>query len=389
MTALMIHPIEEVLADFRQGKMVVLVDEEDRENEGDLLMAAECVTADHINFMASHARGLICLTLTEERCRQLDLALMVSRNNARFSTNFTVSIEAAEGVTTGISAQDRAITVRAAVKRNARPEDLVTPGHIFPVKAQPGGVLTRAGHTEAGVDLARLSGFEPASVICEILRKDGTMARLPDLLEFAREHGLKVGTIADLIKFRLRYDPTLSRVRSESLELEQGPFEALVYHDMAEGGTHLALIHGPVDPKQPVPVRIQVHRGLLDTVLEASMPPRSWGVRSVLEAIVDHGSGVLILLAYSEGVDELASRIRMRTPRSPESRRPLEETHRHVPEDLRMIGAGSQILADLGLHRVLSLGREWRTFGLSGFDLEVVEYLPDRPALDSWKSSHA
>ncbi len=389
METIQVDHIEDVLTDYRQGKMVILVDEADRENEGDLLMAAECVTADHVNFMASHARGLICLTLTEERCRQLDLELMVSRNNARFSTNFTVSIEAAEGVTTGISAQDRAITVRAAVKRNARPEDLVTPGHIFPIKAQPGGVLTRAGHTEAGVDLARLCGFEPASVICEILRDDGTMARLPDLVAFARQHGLRIGTIADLIKFRLRNDPTLERVESHSLDLEQGGFEAVVYHDVAEGGTHLALTHGDIDSERPVPVRIQVHRGLLDTILEAGAP-ESWSIRSALEAIVEHGAGVLVLLAYYESADELSSRIHVRTNRERKGKpRHGADDHRRHPGDLRMVGAGSQILADLGLHKVLSLGREWRTFGLSGFGLEVVEYLPDREALDSWKQSNA
>ena len=389
METIQVDQIEDVLTDYRQGKMVILVDEADRENEGDLLMAAECVTADHVNFMASHARGLICLTLTEERCRQLDLELMVSRNNARFSTNFTVSIEAAEGVTTGISAQDRAITVRAAVKRNARPEDLVTPGHIFPIKAQPGGVLTRAGHTEAGVDLARLCGFEPASVICEILRDDGTMARLPDLVAFARQHDLRIGTIADLIKFRLRNDPTLERVESHSLDLEQGGFEAVVYHDVAEGGTHLALTHGDIDPERPVPVRIQVHRGLLDTILEAGAP-ESWSIRSALEAIVEHGTGVLVLLEYYESADELSSRIHVRTNRERQGTpRPATDDHRRHPGDLRMVGAGSQILADLGLHKVLSLGREWRTFGLSGFGLEVVEYLPDRESLDSWKQSNA
>lgn len=389
MQALEVHPIEEVLADYRQGRMVILVDDEDRENEGDLLMAAECVTADHINFMAAHGRGLICLTLTEERCRQLDLPLMVSRNNARFSTNFTVSIEAAEGVTTGISAQDRAITVRAAVKRNAGPGDLVTPGHIFPIKAQPGGVLTRAGHTEAGVDLARLSGYEPASVICEILREDGTMARLPDLLEFARQHDLRIGTIADLIKFRLRHDPTLECIEAHTLTLDQGKFDARVYHDLAEGGTHLALVHGSLDPDTAVPVRVQVHRGLLDSVLEAGSP-ESWSIRSALEAIVEHGAGALVLLAYHESAGELSTRIHARNGRQrQEPPGDHGDETRHHPRDLRMVGAGSQILADLGLHKVLSLGREWRTFGLSGFGLEVVEYLPDREALETWKNSHA
>ncbi len=384
-----VDSIDDVLADYRQGRMVILVDDEDRENEGDLLMAAECVTADHVNFMASHGRGLICLTLTEERCRQLDLPLMVSRNNARFSTNFTVSIEAADGVTTGISAQDRAITVRAAVKRNARPDDLVTPGHIFPIKAQPGGVLTRAGHTEAGVDLARLSGFEPASVICEILREDGTMARLPDLVEFARQHDLRIGTIADLIKYRLRHDPTLERIDNRPLRLDQGEFNALTYHDVAEGGTHLALTYGRLTPGEPVPVRVQVHRGLLDSVLDAGAP-ESWSIGSALSAIVDHGAGALILLAYHEEAHELASRIQLRGgPSRAETERAPEDPAKHSPGDLRMLGAGSQIIADLGLDKILSLGREWRTFGLSGFGLEVVEYLPDRQALESWKQNHA
>jgi 3,4-dihydroxy 2-butanone 4-phosphate synthase/GTP cyclohydrolase II len=384
-----VHSIEEVLSDFRQGKMVILVDDEDRENEGDLVMAAEAVTADHINFMASHGRGLICLTLTEERCQQLELPLMVSRNNARFSTNFTVSIEAAEGVTTGISAQDRAITVRAAVKRNAGPGDLVTPGHIFPIKAQPGGVLTRAGHTEAGVDLARLSGFEPASVICEILREDGTMARLPDLLTFARQHELKIGTIADLIKYRLRHEPTLERVDSRPLDLEQGRFEALVYHDVAEGGTHLALTYGNLQPGSPVPVRVQVHRGLLDSVLEAG-DAESWSIASALDAIAGYGSGALVLLAYHEEAGELASRIQIRGERKRSaSKRKDSGDPDGSPRNLRMLGAGSQILADLGLDKILSLGREWRTFGLSGFGLEVVEYLPDRQALESWANPSA
>ena len=387
--SLTVHSIEEVLADYRQGRMVILVDDEDRENEGDLVMAAEAVTADNINFMASHARGLICLTLTEERCQQLELPLMVSRNNARFSTNFTVSIEAAEGVTTGISAQDRAITVRAAVKRNAGPDDLVTPGHIFPIKAQPGGVLTRAGHTEAGVDLARLSGFEPASVICEILREDGTMARLPDLIGFARQHELKIGTIADLIKFRLRHDPTLERVDVQPLVLEQGRFEALVYHDVAEGGTHLALTHGSLSPGKPVPVRVQVHRGLLDSVLDAGAP-ESWSIGSALESIVEFGAGALVLLAYHEEAGELASRIQLRDERKrPDMPRSPVDDANGSPRNLRMLGAGSQILADLGLDQILSLGREWRTFGLSGFGLEVVEYLPDRRALETWTKEHA
>lgn len=386
--SLQVNKIEDVLADYRQGKMVILVDDEDRENEGDLLVAAECVSDDQINFMASHGRGLICLTLTEERCRQLDLPLMVSRNNARFSTNFTVSIEAAEGVTTGISAQDRAITIRTAVKRNACPDDIVTPGHIFPIKSQPGGVLTRAGHTEAGVDMARLCGYEPASVICEILKPDGTMARLPDLLEFGKAHNIKIGTIADLISFRLRNDPTVKRMAEHQLQLAQGSFRSVVYLDEMEGGVHMALIHGDIDPAKPVAVRVHVHHGLLDTVLSADQP-NSWDLDTALASIVDHGSGIVVLLAYHESVEELASRMDMRNnPRRQTTQSGEQDAEEQNPGNLRMLGAGGQILADLGVQRLIALGRERRTFGLSGFGLEVVEYIADQQSLKNWESSH-
>lgn len=384
-----VNAIEEVLSDFRQGKMVILVDDEDRENEGDLLVAAECVTDDHINFMAAQGRGLICLTLTEERCQQLDLPLMVSRNSARFSTNFTVSIEAAEGVTTGISAQDRAITIRAAVKRNAIPEDIVTPGHIFPIKAQPGGVLTRAGHTEAGVDLARLSGYEPASVICEILKQDGTMARLPDLLQFAAQHDIKIGTIADLISYRLQNDPTVKRVAEDQIVLEKHSFRSIIYHDEMEGGVHMALVYGKIDSTRPVPVRVHVHRGLLDIVMHAN-EAESWDINTALSSIVELNAGVLVLLAYHESAEELASRIDLRNnPRRHASGIDSDSSKRQQnPGNLRMLGAGGQILADLGVQQLLVLGREKRTFGLSGFGLEVVEYIEDQQSLKIWEKNH-
>ncbi|HEY4541734.1 MAG TPA: 3,4-dihydroxy-2-butanone-4-phosphate synthase, partial [Noviherbaspirillum sp.] len=230
---------EEIVAEMRAGRMVILVDEEDRENEGDLVLAAEFVTPEAINFMAKFGRGLICLTLTEERCRQLDLAMMTSRNGTAFGTNFTVSIEAAEGVTTGISAADRARTVQAAVARHAKPSDIVQPGHIFPLKAQPGGVLMRAGHTEAGCDLAALAGLTPAAVICEILKDDGTMARLPDLIEFAQEHGLKIGTIADLIQYRSRNESIVERIGERTMQTSNGSFHAIAYRDKPSGGAHL------------------------------------------------------------------------------------------------------------------------------------------------------
>ncbi len=363
--------IEDVLAEYRQGRMVIMVDDADRENEGDLLIAAECITADHINFMATEGRGLICLTLTDERCKQLDLPLMVSRNNARFSTNFTVSIEAADGVTTGISAQDRATTVRAAVKRNATPDDIVIPGHIFPIQAQPGGVLTRAGHTEAGVDLSRLCGFEPASVICEILKPDGTMARLPDLIEYADHHGLLIGTIADLIRYRMQHDPTVERVAESQISLSQGSFKSYTYKDTVEGGVHMALVVGEIDRQTPLPVRVHVHRGLLDVVTQTERP-YAWSVDEMLQAIMRRGNGVMVMLSYNEAAEELSERIhRLNTP-------PTEKTAKHISVDngdLRLLGAGSQILADLGVGKMLALGKEKRTHGLSGFGLEIVEYI--------------
>lgn len=379
------NKIEEVLEDYRQGKMVIMVDDEDRENEGDLLIAAECITDDHINFMASKGRGLICLALTEERCNQLDLPLMVARNSARFATNFTVSIEAASGVTTGISAQDRAITVKAAVNPDAQPNDLVTPGHIFPIKAQSGGVLTRAGHTEASVDMARLSGFEPASVICEILKDDGSMARLPDLVEYRKKYNLKMATIADLISYRLKNDPTLKRVSTEILQLKSGQFQSCVYHDVAEGGIHLALIKGKIDPNDVVAVRVHVHRGLLDAVLDAT--PRSWSLENALQAISTQASGVVVILSYNESADELVSRIKLNSDpkRKPSGKKAKPDDD---PGNLRMLGAGGQILADIGLTKILALGRRKKAHGLSGFGLEIVDYIETPQQLLQWNKDN-
>lgn len=377
----MVHAIEDVLEDYRLGKMVVLVDDQDRENEGDLLVAAEVATDQHINFMASKGRGLICLALTEERCNQLDLPLMVSRNNARFSTNFTVSIEASQGVTTGISAQDRAKTIQAAVAPDAGPADLVTPGHVFPIKAQSGGVLTRAGHTEAGVDMARLCGYEPASVICEVLKQDGTMARLPDLSDFAGREGLKIGTIADLIRYRLEHDPTLVRVSEQYLQLAAGRFRAFIYRDCVEGGTHMALVKGELSPDVVHPVRVHVHRGLLDVVLNP-FSPWSWTLETALSAISAEPSGVVVILSYNESVDELVGRIGM----DPDGamKRELDAEMSDEPENLRMLGAGGQILANLGLRRIVALGRAKKAHGLSGFGLEIIDYIENPKQLMEW-----
>src|SRR5690554_6045339 len=263
-----ISPVSEIVAELRAGRLVILVDEEDRENEGDLVMAAEYVTPEAINFMVTHARGLVCLTLTEDRCRQLDLPLMASRNGARFGTNFTMSIEAAEGVETGISAADRARTIQTAVARDAKPADLVQPGHIFPVQAVPGGVLVRAGHTEAGCDLTAMAGLTPAAVICEILNPDGTMARLPDLLVFARKHGLKIGTIADLIQYRSEHESMIQRLAERAVSTPWGEFRLVAYKDLASHAPHLALVHGEIQPDAETLVRVHEPTSVLDLLAE-------------------------------------------------------------------------------------------------------------------------
>ena len=363
---LRVSPIEEILEDYRNGKMVILVDDEDRENEGDLVIAAGCVTADHINFMASHGRGLICLTLTDERCQRLNLPLMVRDNDSRYSTNFTVSIEAARGVTTGISAADRATTILSAVSENATADDIVTPGHVFPVMAQPGGVLTRAGHTEAGVDLARMCGFEPASVICEILNPDGTMARLPDLVEFGNKHQIRIGAIADLIRYRLKNEPTVWRVSENLIETRHGQFRAVVYEDAELRHVHLALVSGNMKTDQPTLVRVQSHRGVYDMLAEARDSGR-WTVDAALQQIAAKGHGVLVLLAYAEDAATLERRLRGESSDDGEGR------------ELRMLGAGSQILADLNVGDVIVMGTPRRTHALSGFGLTVIEYLSYPP----------
>lgn len=385
---LIVNTIEDVLEDYRQGKMVIMVDDQNRENEGDLMMAAECVTDDHVNFMASKGRGLICLTLTEQRCNQLELPLMVSRNSARFSTNFTVSIESATDVTTGISAQDRATTIKAAVNPEVVPDDLVTPGHIFPIKAQAGGVLTRAGHTEAGVDMARLCGFEPASAICEILKDDGTMARLPDLVEFGKNNNLKIGTIADLISYRMNNDPTVERISEEFLQLKSGRFLSCVYRDVAEGGTHLALIKGDIDSNSVVPVRVHVHRGVFDAVMNP-VSSWSWTLENSLEAIAELPAGIVIMLSYNESADALVSRIGLnRGTQGKNGKKRKEKAETNDPENLRMLGAGGQILANLGVTKVLALGREKKAHGLSGFGLEIIDYINDPEELQNWMSKN-
>ena len=359
-----ISPIAEIVAELKAGRMVVVVDDEDRENEGDLLMAAEFATPEAINFMARFGRGLICLTLTEERCRQLNLPLMVSSNGTKHGTNFTVSIEAAEGVTTGISAADRARTVLTAVAPGASPQDIVQPGHIFPLMAQPGGVLIRAGHTEAGCDLAALAGAMPAAVICEILKDDGSMARLPDLVAFAREHQLKVGTIADLIHYRSRNESLVARASERTITTAHGAFHAIAYVDRAGGGAHLALMRGSLRADEETLVRVHEPLSVLD-LLDVGGGTHSWSVDAALRTIAAHGSGVVVLL----NTGETAQAVLAKLDELNAGARPK------VKMDLRTYGIGAQILRDLGVGRMKLLANPRKMPSMTGFDLEVTGYL--------------
>lgn len=362
-------PVPEIVEDLRQGRMVIIVDDEDRENEGDLLMAASRVRPEDINFMARFGRGLICLTLTRARCQQLRLPLMVGDTDRQQSTNFTLSIEAAEGVTTGISAQDRARTVRVAVSQDAAPEDIRQPGHIFPLMAQSGGVLTRAGHTEAGCDLARLAGFEPAAVIVEILNEDGTMARRPQLEAFAREHGLKIGTIADLIRYRLEHEEAVERLAEHAVETEFGPFRLIAYEDHVSRHVHVALVKGDLARPEPPLVRVHVQDTLGDVVGVRS-PELGWPLRSAMKQIASAGHGVVVLLHYGESPRELLAAVRS-LGRVPGAERPPPAGG----QILRSYGTGAQILRDLGVHRMRVLSAPKQMHGLSAFGLEVVEYV--------------
>lgn len=362
-------PIPELLEEIRAGRMVVIVDDEDRENEGDLMMAATKVRPEHINFMARYARGLICLTLTRARCEQLRLPLMVNSTDERRTTNFTVSIEAAEGVTTGISAHDRARTIRAAVAPNARPEDLSQPGHIFPLMAQPGGVLTRAGHTEAGCDLTRLAGLEPAAVIVEILNEDGTMARRDELLEFARHHGLRIGTIADLIKYRLEKEESVEAIAELEVETEFGPFRMVCFEDHVNRTVHLALVRGEIDPETPTLVRVHRQETLSD-VIGVRDERLGWPLRDTMRRVAEHGSGVVVVLRQEESARDL-----MRVVRSLGEPADESAVRRERAMDLRTIGTGAQVLRALGVRRMRVLSAPKHMHGLSGFGLEVVEYV--------------
>ncbi|KAA0011913.1 3,4-dihydroxy-2-butanone-4-phosphate synthase [Billgrantia pellis] len=356
--------VEDIVEDIRQGRMVILLDDEDRENEGDLVMAAGHVTPDAINFMATHARGLICLTLSGARCDQLGLWPMVENNGSGFATAFTVSIEAREGVTTGISAADRAATVKAAVAPNAQPRDLVQPGHVFPLRAHDGGVLSRAGHTEAGCDLARLAGLEPAAVIVEIMNDDGSMARRPELESFARRHELRIGTIADLIQYRLATEKTVLPTGQEPLQTVHGEFTLHTYEDTISGEAHLALTMGEMEAGMPTLVRVHVMDPLRDLVGAEYQGPRAWSLWSSLEAVAAEHHGVVVILASHESSQSLLTRAtRLNKPRNDSS----------SPRHYSSTGTGSQILADLGVGKLRLMGAPLNYKGLAGFELEVVE----------------
>ncbi|MEY4537475.1 MAG: 3,4-dihydroxy-2-butanone-4-phosphate synthase [Pseudomonadota bacterium] len=367
LTPVKISPVEDIIADMAAGKIVILVDEEDRENEGDLVLASDFVTADAINFMAKFGRGLICLTLTKERCERLQLPPMATRNGGKYSTAFTVSIEAAEGVTTGISAADRAITVRAAVAKNATAQDLVQPGHIFPLQAVDGGVLMRAGHTEAGCDLAQLAGCSPSAVICEIMKDDGTMARLPDLQLFAAEHGLKIGTIADLIEHRSRNESLIQKVGTRTLHTVYGEFTAHAFQDKPSSGVHLALVKGGWQPQDTVLARVHEPLSVID-LLDQGRTMHSWSLDESLKRINDEGRGVIVLLNCGEDAGQLLAQFEgtARPAQAPERGR----------MDLRTYGIGTQILRDCGVKKMTLLGNPRPMPSMVGYGIEVIGYLP-------------
>lgn len=364
---------KEIIEDIRQGKMVILMDDEDRENEGDLIMAAEHVTPEAINFMVTHARGLVCLPMTLERCETLNLPMMVKNNGAQFATNFTVSIEAAEGVTTGISAADRARTVLAAVDKEATAADIVQPGHIFPLVAKEGGVLSRAGHTEAGVDLARLAGCEPAGVIVEILNEDGTMARRPELEKFAEKHDLKIGTIADLIEYRNLHETTIEQVSQCKLPTEFGEFELFTFRDAIDSQLHFALRKGEVSPEKPTMVRVHLRNTFSDVLCSDRAVERTMGLPAAMQRISEEGSGVLVILGRQESDAELLSMVKQFEAED-KGDVPTKAKWRGTS---RTVGIGCQILKTLGVQKMRLLSRPKKYHALSGYGLEVVETIFD------------
>ncbi len=365
-----LNTTEEIIEDIRQGKMVIIMDDEDRENEGDLLMAATAVTADDVNFMARYGRGLICLTLTQQRCEQLNLSLMIHGTDVLESTNFTMSIEAAEGVTTGISAADRAVTIAAAVKPDATAKDIVQPGHIFPLMAQLGGVLTRAGHTEAGCDLAGLAGLDPSAMIVEILNEDGTMSRRPDLEKFAEEHNLKIGTIEDLISYRLKNEKTVERIAECDFPSDYGNFRLIAYRNSLDALTHYALLNAKngIDSDEPVMVRVHMKNALSDAF--GSQDSKAWPLQDALKQVAQAEQGVVVVLSLP---DEDASILQWMAEHADTAQDNIVKTKQ--PSDIRTDGAGAQILMDLGVKKMKLMTAPKVIHGLAGFGLEVVDYL--------------
>jgi 3,4-dihydroxy 2-butanone 4-phosphate synthase/GTP cyclohydrolase II len=361
-----VSPIPEIVDELKAGRIVVLVDDEDRENEGDLVFAAEFVTPDKINFLAKHGRGLVCMPITAAHAERLNLAPMTARNRSVHGTNFTMSIEAAEGVATGISAADRAHTIRVASRADAKASDIVNPGHVFPLIAQPGGVLMRAGHTEACCDLVALAGLGSAAVLCEIMNDDGTMARMPDLVTFAAKHGLKIGTIADLIQYRSRTEKLVERIAERPLATQAGPFRLVVYRDKLTDATHLALVRGPISPDTETLVRVHEPLSVMD-LLDAHSASHSWSIPEALDAIAAAGRGVVVLLHRPESAEELRKRAMTAEPPAPPKM------------DLRNYGIGAQILRDPNVGRMRLLAKPRKMPSMAGFDLEVVGYAEQPP----------
>ncbi|SAL21631.1 bifunctional 3,4-dihydroxy-2-butanone 4-phosphate synthase/GTP cyclohydrolase II-like protein [Caballeronia arvi] len=359
----------EIIAELKAGRMVILVDEEDRENEGDLVIAAEFVTPEAINFMAKYGRGLVCLTLTQDRCKQLNLPLMTHRNGTQYGTAFTVSIEAAEGVTTGISAADRAKTIAAAVAHDARAEDIVQPGHVFPIMAQPGGVLVRAGHTEAGCDFTALAGLTPAAVICEIIKDDGEMARLPDLIEFSQQHGIKIGTIADLIHYRSRTESIIEKVCERTMQTAHGPFRAVLYRDDPTHSPHIALVRGMPHPDRETPVRVHEPLSVLD-LLEIDVSTHSWTIDAAMKEIAARDLGAIVMLNCGDTKEHLVDVFR-----AFEQKDKAAELKRR-PIDFKTYGIGAQILRDLGVGKMQVLANPRKLGSMSGYGLEVTGFVP-------------
>lgn len=361
---------QEIIDELRAGRMVILVDDEDRENEGDMMIAADFVTPEAINFMVTHARGLICLTLTQEHCNQLGLVPMTTDNTSQYSTAFTVSIEAAEGVTTGISAFDRARTIQAAAAPDAKPQDIVQPGHIFPVTAKPGGVLQRAGHTEAGCDLATLAGLTPATAICEVLNEDGTMARLPQLLEIAEKHHLKIGTIADLISWRNQHESIVERLTENDIHTATGTFRAMIYCDRPSKSLHMALVKGSITPEEETLVRVHQPVSIIDFLRTGS--DHSWSLTDAMQEIAKADRGILILLNCNEVPEDFLGRFKALDNKS-ENRSATA-----TAQTLRNYGIGAQILRDIGAGKLRLLGNPKKMPSMAGFGLDIIGYIENR-----------